>query len=213
MNISKKIKTLKKITSDLEHEMNSHYFSMHSHKYYVKSGVLYSSPSYEKRVGHITTKGNIELHKKHKRSKRVKSSNSGSNLGSNSGTNSGMKSSNNRNMSRRINLNKNKNKNSSNNEPVMHATNEEELVEPILGEELPVESSFESPLVKSSFESSPVESSFDSSSLNSSLGEETPPEEIEEIKKIEPETSSENESVGSVSNVDNSITEKTTTEM
>jgi hypothetical protein len=124
MNITKKIKVLRKLVKEIEGEVedNTNYFMMHNRKYYVKKGKLYTSTQYGKPIGSITMKGDIEMHKRHKRSKTHK-------VSSNLTTNMNSRSSNN--LSRRINLNKNKNKKSIEESPEeSHEESPEESQEP-----------------------------------------------------------------------------------
>jgi hypothetical protein len=116
MNITKKVKIIRKLAKELEGEVEDNYFLMHSRKYYLKRGKIYTSNLYTKSVGSINN-GEIELHKSHKKSKSRKVIN--------------VKPSINKNMSRRININKNKNipipdNNSVTKEEPTIVTNEEE---------------------------------------------------------------------------------------
>ena len=168
MNITKKVRMIRKLAKEVEGEVEDNYFLMHSRKYYLKRGKIYTTNHYTKPVGNITNQGEIEIHKKHRKSKSLKVVNikNSNNLGSKTSNNSG-----NKNMSRRINLNKNKNMNSTeeptsvtnlNRNTVMHETEEPEVQEtesPIVKNVEPVESSVEEEPLESSVEEEPLESS------------------------------------------------------
>lgn len=190
MNITKKVKLIRKLAKEVEGEIedNTNYFMMHNRKYYLKKGKLYTSTHYIKPIGSITMKGDIEMHKRSKRTKTHKVKNTSS-LNASGLNNSGIRSSNN--MSRRININKNKNKNKNANknknsmgespEPeesttvtnlsrntVMHETEEPEIPPaPVDEEEIPVS---EEPKEESVEES--VEESSSSNSGSSNMSEE-----------------------------------------
>jgi hypothetical protein len=94
MHNTRKLRLIQKLAKEVEKEVedNKNYFLMHSRKYYLKEGKLYTSSSSTKSVGRITMKGNIELHK-HSKTKSYKSSNNSSrrniNLNKKNKTNNG----------------------------------------------------------------------------------------------------------------------------
>ncbi len=201
MNITKKVRMIRKLAKEVEGEVEDNYFLIHSRKYYLKKGKIYTSNHYTKPVGSITNQGEIEMHKKHKKSKSRKvilanrpSNNSSNNSSTRSSNNSSTRSnSGNKNMSRRININKNKNGEETptvtnlNMKTVLHESNKEEpVMEESIPEEKPLEETApaeeqitEEPVVEESTEE-PVQE--ESSSVEEHESEESAPEEPESEK-------------------------------